>query len=71
MQELPSQHAARRSSARAHMLAQALDALSIAAMFRKSGDPDAARLFVAMSMGYMRAARNNGRDGCSSPQSPS
>jgi hypothetical protein len=46
-----------RLKERSKLIAQSLDALAIAAMFRKSGDHSTANLFVAMSQGYMAAAR--------------
>jgi hypothetical protein len=36
---------------------KSMDALRLAALYRRHGDNDVADLFVAMSIGYMRRAR--------------
>jgi hypothetical protein len=48
---------------KAYLVAMALDALSIAAMFRATGDTAEAKLFVAMSAGYMARAKRDHANG--------
>jgi hypothetical protein len=45
---------------KAYLVAQSMDALQIARMFRLAGDIDAARMFAAMSAGYLAASKANG-----------
>jgi hypothetical protein len=49
--------------ARTALVAMALDALDLARMFRKHGDTQAARIFLAFSAGYMARSKQGRANG--------